>query len=94
MVVNWVDVLQGTLQSHIESLGLNQTWTNQGGVMRGDSVLLLVFMVLKLITVVPMAFESMGVGYAMLFCLFTMAGYGALVYLTKKQSRIGGMANG
>lgn len=61
--------------------------------MRVDSVLLLVLMVLKLIAVVPMAFENMGAGYAMGCFLLTVAGYGSLVYFSERESRTGGKAN-
>lgn len=62
--------------------------------MRFDSVLLLVLMFLKIIFLVPLVYEQLGVWHAMSALLVCLGGYGVIIYCGENECRSvqGGMA--
>lgn len=55
--------------------------------MRLESVLFLLLMILKMVSVIPLAFENMGVDYGIVFLILNIVSYGTLIYFAEKDNR-------
>lgn len=55
--------------------------------MKLESWLFLLLMVLKFISVIPLAYQNMGVGHAVFFAALTVIAYGTLIFFSETDTR-------
>jgi hypothetical protein len=56
--------------------------------MKIESGLFLLLMVLKSVSVIPLAEKNMGMGYAVFFMALNVVAYGFLIYMSQTQRRV------